>query len=130
MPPSLKEIQHVFAELPVPAYVWNIATQKFIVANARMLALTGYSETELYRLDWRELVVPGEISRAQKAISAGVTLEGVRWYWRTKEGRIFTVVLSGRQTHLPGPQGESQLVRITLVTGLGANVGTSSDTEF
>jgi PAS domain S-box-containing protein len=130
MLPSLEETQRIFAELPVPAYVWNVATQKFVVANARLLALTGYSETELFRLDWRELVVPGEISRAQKAISAGATLEGVRWYWRSKQGRIFTVVISSHQTQMSGPNGERQTVRVSLVTGLGANIASSSDTDF
>lgn len=130
MLPSLEETQRFFAELPVPAYVWNVSTQKFIVANERLLALTGYSEAEFYRLDWRELLVPGEISRGQKAITAGATLEAVRWYWRSKQGRIFTVVISGHQTHMAGPQGERQTVRVSLVTGLGANITARSDSDF
>src|SRR6185437_16606872 len=79
--------------LPVPAYLWDIETQKVFAANDALLQLLGYSEEELCKLDWRNLVVAEEIITAQRAIDVGAIMKAVRWHWRKKDGTVISVTL-------------------------------------
>lgn len=54
--------------LPLPAYLWESRTASFLGSNPPFRELTGYSEVEVLRLDWRPLVVPEDQEKAYIAL--------------------------------------------------------------
>jgi PAS domain S-box-containing protein len=105
--------------LPVPAYLWDIETQKVFAANDALLQLLGYSEEELCKLDWRNLVVAEEIITAQRAIDVGAIMKAVRWHWRKKEGTVIGVTLASRRTPFVDDNGRVRDVYVALVLNVG-----------
>ena len=105
--------------LPVPAYLWDIETQKFFAANDALLQLLGYSEEELCKLDWRNLVVAEEIITAQRAIDVGAIMKAVRWHWRKKDGTVIGVTLASRRTPFVDDNGRVRDVYVALVLNVG-----------
>jgi PAS domain S-box-containing protein len=82
--------------LPVPAYLWDINTERFFAANRMFLDLVGYTQSELFQLDWRDLVHPKHIEVAQRAITVGAIMDAVTWDWKRKDGTLMTVTLASR----------------------------------
>ena len=105
--------------LPVPAYLWDIETQKVFAANDALLQLLGYSEEELCKLDWRNLVVAEEIITAQRAIDVGAIMKAVRWHWRKKDGTVIGVTLASRRTAFVDDNGRVRDVYVALVLNVG-----------
>ena len=105
--------------LPVPAYLWDMETQKVFAANDALLQLLGYSEEELCKLDWRNLVVAEEIITAQRAIDVGAIMKAVRWQWRKKEGTVIGVTLASRRTPFVDDNGRVRDVYVALVLNVG-----------
>jgi PAS domain S-box-containing protein len=105
--------------LPVPAYLWDIETQKVFAANDALLQLLGYSEEELCKLDWRNLVVAEEIITAQRAIDVGAIMKAVRWHWRKKDGTVIGVTLASRRTPFVDDNGRVRDVYVALVLNVG-----------
>ena len=105
--------------LPVPAYLWDIETQKVFAANDALLQLLGYSEEELCKLDWRNLVVAEEIITAQRAIDVGAIMKAVRWHWRKKDGTVIGVTLASRRAPFVDDNGRVRDVYVALVLNVG-----------
>src|SRR6185369_10684224 len=105
--------------LPVPAYLWDMETQKVFAANDALLQLLGYSEEELCKLDWRNLVVAEEIITAQRAIDVGAIMKAVRWHWRKKDGTVIGVTLASRRTPFVDDNGRVRDVYVALVLNVG-----------
>ena len=105
--------------LPVPAYLWDIETQKVFAANDALLQLLGYSEEELCKLDWRNLVVAEVIITAQRAIDVGAIMKAVRWHWRKKDGTVIGVTLASRRTAFVDDNGRVRDVYVALVLNVG-----------
>jgi len=105
--------------LPVPAYLWDIETQKVFAANDALRQLFGYSEEELCKLAWRNLVVAEEIITAQRAIDVGAIMKAVRWHWRKKERTVSGVTLASRRTPFVDYNGRVRDVYVALVLNVG-----------
>lgn len=104
--------------LPLPAYLWEIDTEKFLASNQAMRDLVGYSEEELQSLDWHDLVHPDEIATAEHAIKVGPTMQAVRWRWRRKDGKVIAVTLSSRKMKFVDDDGRVHDVYIAIVSNV------------
>src|SRR5579884_969322 len=82
--------------VPLAAYLFTCADQRFFAANALFCDLVGYSEQELLSLPWHYVVEPGELAAASLAAhvedainSANTSIfptEDSRWTFRHKDG--------------------------------------------
>jgi PAS domain-containing protein len=108
----------ILEPLPLPAYVWDIKTERFIGWNAALLDLLGYTADELHMLDWRNLVLEAEVEVAERAIQQGAAMSSVQWQWRTKHG-VITVTLASRTTTFFDDDKNEREVRIGIVTAVG-----------
>src|ERR1700750_2795844 len=106
--------------LPVPAYFWELHTQSFVGWNQAFADLLGYSEEELGKLDWRDLLVPEEIRTAERAIQRGPAMKNVLWHWRKRDGRQIAVTIATRHTTLEDDDGNLREVYIGLVLAVGS----------
>ena len=116
--------------LPLPAFIWDIDTEKFIGGNQLLLDLLGYTADELYRLDWRQLVVADEIHVAERAIAAGPRMQAVRWHWRKKDRHVIEVTLSTRESVFVDDGGETRDVYMGLVIGVGKQPSSAAGEVF
>jgi PAS domain S-box-containing protein len=84
--PRLPEL---FDTHPVPMWVYDPATFRFLAVNSAMVATYGYSEDEFLRMTLADLLVPEEVERlaARIAKAQGTSLHrSGLWRTRTKQG--------------------------------------------
>lgn len=125
-----KQGSRMLDPIPVPAYLWEMETERFIAWNEALGDLIGYSNDELRVLDWRDLVVPDEIATARRAIEAGPIMGGVRWHWRTKDGRIIAVTLASREMRFVDDDRTVHDVLIALVVQVGDDASLTANVVF
>lgn len=121
---------YILDPLPVPAYLWDRRTERFVGWNRAMLDLLGYPADELRSLDWRELLVADEIPVAERAIEYGPEMQHVRWHWKKKNGQVVAVTLVTRATMFVDDDKSVREAYIGLVVGVGTSGARSASEAF
>ncbi len=102
--------------LPIPAYLWEPRTESFLGSNARFREVTGYSEEEVIRLDWRDLLAPEDVNKGQQVIATRIAEDIDQRVWRTKSGRVVRVTRSARLLQFVDDSHKVREAYIALVT--------------
>ncbi len=130
MTDTAKQAAQLLEPLPVPAYLFELSTEKFLGSNQAMRDLVGYTEEELLALDWRDLLAPEQVGTAQRAIESGAIMRAVEWKWRRKDGSALTVTLASRATMFVDDDGIMRHVVMALVIGSEKESVISADIAF
>ncbi|ANB71284.1 diguanylate cyclase [Paraburkholderia phytofirmans OLGA172] len=89
----------LFDEHPVPMYIFERETMRFLAVNAAAIQQYGYSESEFLGMTIRALRPNGEISRLElhlqrsDVLQQGRTMAGV-WHHRRKDGSMISADIS------------------------------------
>jgi len=102
--------------LPVPAFLWELRTASFLGSNARFRELIGYSEEEVLRLDWRELVAHEDMNKSEQVIANRPEEDTDQRAWRTKSGKVVRVTRSARLLTFVDDKHNLREAYIALVT--------------
>lgn len=102
--------------LPLPAYLWEPRTASFLGSNAPFRELTGYSEEEVLRLDWRLLVVPEDQKKGELVITTRPEEDTDQRVWRTKSGAAVRVTRAARLLTFVDDKHSVREAYIALVT--------------
>lgn len=117
-PPSIigSAAQRLLEPLPVPAYLWEPQTSSFLGSNAAFRELTGYSEEEVLRLDWRRLLAPRDLKKGERIATIRPD-EDTDWRaWRTKSQALVRVKRAVRLIAFVDDQHVVREAYIALVT--------------
>src|SRR5215475_2355506 len=68
----------------------------FLGSNAPLRELNGYSEEEVLRLDWRDLVAHEDLNKGEHVIANRPEADTDQRTWRTKSGEIVRVTRRAR----------------------------------
>ncbi|MGF6570493.1 PAS domain S-box-containing protein/diguanylate cyclase (GGDEF) domain-containing protein [Paraburkholderia fungorum] len=89
----------LFADHPVPMYIFDRETLRFLAVNAAAVQQYGYSESEFLNMSIRAIRSHGEISRLEShlqrsdALGYGRTMAGI-WHHKRKDGSSISVDVS------------------------------------
>jgi diguanylate cyclase (GGDEF)-like protein/PAS domain S-box-containing protein len=89
----------LFADHPVPMYIFDRETLRFLAVNAAAIQQYGYSESEFLNMTIRAIRSHGEIARLEShlqrsdAIGHGRTMAGI-WHHKRKDGSSISVDVS------------------------------------
>lgn len=117
---DLSKIDHAASRLlemlPVPAYLWEPRTASFLGSNALFREVTGYSEEEVIRLDWRDLLAPEDLNKGQQLIATKANEDIDQRVWKTKSGKLVRVTRSARLLQFVDDKHNVREAYIALVT--------------
>lgn len=82
--------QQLFEHSPIPYWIYDIETMRFLVVNRAAIELYGYSEAEFLAMTLRNIRPPEEIAPLEDAVYKG-TFKKIDWRHRRKDGTIFYV---------------------------------------
>lgn len=101
--------------LPVPAYIWSRTARKFLGSNQALRDLLGYTDVEISKLDWHEMMAADEIAAAERAINSGLQMQRLGWRWRRKDGSILPVTLATREMNFIDDDGKTHEAYFAVV---------------
>src|SRR5579885_1206517 len=105
--------RQVFEQNPLPMWMVDEATLRFLDVNAAAVALFGYSRAEFRRLRLTDLRAGEELPLA--AERTGVSKDGPQyWQYRLKDGRMSDMQVAARRLRLDSK--EVELAVLTDVT--------------
>lgn len=83
----------LFATIPHPAYVFDLATLKFLEINDAAVQQYGYSRDEFLRMKATEIRTPEESERLTRYLQQASSSKGAagQWKHRRKDGRVIDV---------------------------------------
>ena len=87
------DYNRLFDELPIPMYIYDYLTFRFLAVNDAAIEQYGYSREEFLNLKVTDIRPPEEIPAFLKFHEAipKIRLNAGRWLHRNKEGRTFEV---------------------------------------
>ncbi len=83
----------LFADNPLPMWVYDVATLRFLQVNGAAVAHYGYSREEFFRMCISDILPAEDVPRLLQAVAElhqGIRVSGT-WCHRVKDGRIITV---------------------------------------
>ncbi len=102
---SAEQHRFLFDASPLPLWVFEPATLRFLAVNEAMIQLVGYSRDELLAMNLRDLVPPDslhEVVHGVEGIAVGTIQHiGVRPY-RCKSGKLVLVDITGHAMSFEG----------------------------
>ncbi|MCR8561584.1 PAS domain S-box protein [Mucilaginibacter sp. BJC16-A38] len=106
------DYSRLFDELPIPMYIYDHLTFRFLAVNAAAVDQYGYSREELLRLKVTDIRPPEEIPAFLKFHETILKnrLDAGRWLHRNKEGRTFEVQVFTHDTRFEGRAARQALV--------------------
>lgn len=116
--PCVHDCQSTVEALPIPAYVFSIDRPGVLFANSQFCELMDYSEEELIKKPWSELLAPEEVPLAVEAIRSGSPRTSVTWRFVTKNGELLSLVLRYRKRRLL--QDDGQVANVFFVAVIGS----------
>jgi PAS domain S-box-containing protein len=87
------QFKEVLEYFPLPGYLFDGQTLRFLMANSRYCKLVGYTEQELIDLPWPKILADNEVALAEKAVQARGPDRPVDWTWRHKNGQRVTAAV-------------------------------------
>jgi len=109
-----KKFRLLFEDNPQPMWVFDVASQKFLEANAAASTLYGYSPEEFRNISFADVQSEEEVGRFRDVAATG-QLPACVWHHRTKSGRMIDVEIAVHDIQYGGQA--VQLAVIMDVTG-------------
>jgi two-component system cell cycle sensor histidine kinase/response regulator CckA len=109
--------QFALSKTPLPMFVLDRATHKFLDVNAAALTQYGYSREEFLQMSSADILSSEEVPRLKEALREVGNIMAPQGHWRhrRRDGTVFEVDVTSQGMTLPGP--ETMLV---VAQGLGA----------
>jgi len=106
------DYNRLFDELPIPMYIYDYQTFRFLAVNDAAIEQYGYSREEFLDLKVTDIRPPEEIAAFVKFHQAPLKnrLDAGRWLHRNKEGRTFEVQVFTHATRFEGRAARQVLV--------------------
>jgi PAS domain S-box-containing protein len=112
------EFRRIVEDLPLPAYLFDGNTRRFVAANALYCKLVGYTEEELIALPWPRIMAEEHVQPALAAMAAETPLEQpTAWAFKRKDGSVVIVHTLYRSMHLNRRNGQTLDVLFAAVVG-------------
>jgi PAS domain S-box-containing protein len=101
-----------FRNLPLPQWVYNVETLRFLEVNESALAMYGYSQEEFLAMSLKDVRPPEDHEKllywmAPERIARSHTVE---WQHRTKDGRLLDVEVFARDVDFNGERARMALI--------------------
>jgi PAS domain S-box-containing protein len=102
----------LFAASPLPMWVFDLESHRFLAVNAAAVRHYGYTEDEFLALDVNDLLAPGETERFAEISSQFLTIgrQQRSWRHRKKDGTLIDV-----ETAADNIDVEGRMARLVLV---------------
>ncbi len=106
---SERRYRLVFEANPLPMWVWEVQTRRFLAANDAAIARFGYSRDEFLSMTARDVRPVADVARFEELVGGPLARrsESGIWTYRAKNGDTFDaeihaspIVWSGRQAYL------------------------------
>ncbi|AHG91425.1 PAS sensor protein [Gemmatirosa kalamazoonensis] len=110
---SAEQLRRIFSESPVPMWIYDPATLRFLDVNAAAAAAYGYSRAEFLTMTLRDIRPPEDVPTLVRAVqSAAATGHVVRdtSRHRTRDGSLRRVELTSQDTVVDGQQARLVVV--------------------
>lgn len=93
---SKKQYEDLFEASPIPMWVYDVETLRFLMVNHRATETYGYSKEEFLNMTVRDIRPPEDLPRLEQALSKLATVDRTLdvWRHRTKSGEILDVEVS------------------------------------
>jgi PAS domain S-box-containing protein len=116
MPTS--EFHNIVEDIPLPAYLFDGNTRRFVAANDLYCKLVGYTEEELIALPWPKIMAEDHVQPALTAMAVETPPEQpTSWAFKRKDGSVIVVHTLYRSMHLNRRNGETFDVFFAAVVG-------------
>jgi PAS domain-containing protein len=95
--PKETDFRQTLEAFPVPVFIFDAGKNPGpIMVNSLMCRLLGYTESELIA-DWKQVLPPGFLVLAERAIHLPSPEIAVQWNLRKKDGMLISVPLMSRR---------------------------------
>lgn len=98
---SHQEMREALSRIPVPAFVFDTATGRFLATNDRFGDLIGYSCEELLRMTVEHIQPDERIAGCHEARTQVPPQGLLRWTYRCKSGVLLNVRVHYREVAYP-----------------------------
>lgn len=86
------QLRAVFAENPLPMWIYDVETLRFLDVNDAALIEYGYTRQEFVKLAMSAICLPHDVEKLRAELAqAPQFLPAERWRYRTKSGRVIEV---------------------------------------
>jgi PAS domain S-box-containing protein len=109
------DILNMLAAIPVPSYVFDMETRRFLAANPAFEDLLGYSNEELQQMTVNELRPKDNVALLERALKAQPPEGAVEWRYVSKSGDLLHVSIKYRNSEflIGGRLHHTRLVVVT-----------------
>src|SRR3954449_11797147 len=92
------DILHMLTAIPVPAWVFDIESRKFLGANAAFEKLLGYSNEELQQMTIDKIRPADDLAMLERAVNEEPPEGSVEWRYVRKNGELIDVQIKYRNS--------------------------------
>jgi PAS domain S-box-containing protein len=91
-------ILHMLAAIPVPAFIFDMETRRFLAANPQFEKLLGYSDKELRTMTVSEIRPKEDVALLERALKQEPPEGAVEWRYVSKSGELLHVSIKYRNS--------------------------------
>lgn len=115
---SLRESEARYRQLflahPLPMWVYDLETMRFLAVNNAAIQLYGYSREEFLSMTIRDIRPEEDVPRLEETVAYTrehrTYMQSPGWRHRTKNGRVFEVEIWSHPIHFEGREGRAVAV--------------------
>ncbi len=129
---SAAEFRLLFEANPMPMWLYDRETLRFLAVNDAMIDLYGFTREELLTMTIKEIRPPEDVPRlvvANQQQESGIVHAGV-WRHRRKDGRLLLVEITYRGMEFQGRPGRLVLANDVTERNAAAEARRESDSRF
>lgn len=92
----------IFEENPLPMWIFDVNTLRFLVVNRAATEIYGYSREEFLAMTLRDIRLPSDIAEMERQVKSGKMSLGRTWTHVTKSGEKLLVRISSNPLEYQG----------------------------
>jgi PAS domain S-box-containing protein len=110
------DILHMLTAIPVPAWVFDLESRRFLGANAGFEKLLGYSNEELQQMTIDKIRPAEDVAMLERAVREEPPEGAVEWRYVHKSGELIDVQIKYRNSEFL-VAGRLRRTRLVVITG-------------